>query len=79
MVAVLALAFAWSVKVGDWAIDNIAPLRLKKHKRPEKSIFRYGIDILTQAIVRCELDNFWDTIIGLMRSKSYNIICPTSP
>jgi hypothetical protein len=79
MVAVLALAFVWAVKVGQWSIDNIAPLKLKKHKRLEKSIFRHGLDTLTQAILHTSFDHHWDTFIHLMRSKSYPTkSCPNS-
>jgi transposase len=76
MVAVLALAFAWSVKVGDWAVENIAPLKLKKHKRLEKSIFRYGLDTLTQVISNNKFDNLWDTFIQLMSSRNYTNAAP---
>jgi hypothetical protein len=50
MVAVLALAFCWAHKCGEWKIDNVAKIRIKKHGRPEKSIFRYGLDAIIEAI-----------------------------
>ncbi len=46
MMALLAIAFAWAHKVGEWrAIKK--PIRFAKHKestRPQNSFFRYGLD-----------------------------------
>jgi transposase len=50
MVTVLALAFCWAHKCGEWKIENVAKIRIKKHGRPEKSIFRYGLDAIIEAI-----------------------------
>jgi hypothetical protein len=41
--AVLAVAFCWAYHVGAWR-HQIKPVRIKKHQRPAKSIFRYGFD-----------------------------------
>lgn len=50
MVAVLAIAFCWAHKCGEWKIQHVAPIPIKKHGRPAQSIFRYGLDALIQAI-----------------------------
>jgi len=50
MVTVLALAFCWAHKCGEWKIENVAKIRIKKDGRPEKSIFRYGLDAIIEAI-----------------------------
>lgn len=41
--AVLALAFCWAYHVGAWR-HAVKPIRIKKHERPARSIFRYGFD-----------------------------------
>jgi hypothetical protein len=46
MVAVLALAFAWSHRAGEWFDKNIDPIGIKKHGRLERSYFRCGLDML---------------------------------
>jgi Transposase DDE domain len=51
--AVLAMAFCWAYHVGAWR-HAVKPLRLKKHQRPAKSIFRYGFDWIRQAVLNPE-------------------------
>jgi len=69
MVAVLALAFVWAIKVGEWCNDNVRQLKVKKHGRLEKSIFRYGLDALNQAILGFRLQEFWTTFLHLLYPK----------
>lgn len=49
MVAVLAIAFCWAHKTGEWRNDW-EPIKVKNHGRKLKSIFRHGLDYLTEAI-----------------------------
>lgn len=52
LIALLAIGFAWSHKVGEWRA-NIKPILLKKFKessRPQYSYFRYGLDYLRNLI-----------------------------
>lgn len=49
MVAVLAIAFCWSYLIGE-ELNEVKPLKIKKHQRLEKSIFRYGFDLLRKVI-----------------------------
>ena len=41
--SVMVIAFCWAYHVGAWLNDQ-KPIRIKKHKRPAKSVFRYGFD-----------------------------------
>ena len=50
LVAVLAIAFCWAHRVGDW-LHEANPIRLKSHERPAKSIFRYGFDQIRRHLV----------------------------
>ena len=43
LVAVLAIAFCWAHRIGEW-LHDANPIRLKTHGRPAKSIFRAGFD-----------------------------------
>lgn len=47
--ALLALAFFWAYRTGQWKHEN-KPLTVKKHGRKRKSIFRYGLDELQHTI-----------------------------
>jgi hypothetical protein len=43
LLAVLTIAFCWAYHVGAW-LNELKPIRIKKHQRPAKSVFRYGFD-----------------------------------
>lgn len=45
----LAIAFCWAHKTGEWQ-HEIKPIKLKKHGRPAVSLFRYGLDYIVNAI-----------------------------
>jgi hypothetical protein len=45
LLALLSLALSWAILVGEW-LHQHRPLKLKKHGRKAKSIFRYGLDHL---------------------------------
>ena len=56
MIGILAIAFVWAHKIGEWQAVK-KPIRLKKlktflttQKRPAYSLFRYGFDIIRDAI-----------------------------
>lgn len=50
MVAVLAIAFAWAHRVGEWRHETQQPIKIKKHGRPAMSLFRYGLDFIRQLL-----------------------------
>lgn len=45
LLALLVLAFSWCLQTGLWKHRH-KPIRIKKHQRPAKSLFRYGLDHL---------------------------------
>jgi hypothetical protein len=49
LLALMALAWCWTMKVGQW-LHSHTPLKIKKHGRPEKSLFRYGLDYLRSVL-----------------------------
>jgi hypothetical protein len=51
LLALVTVAFCWAYIIGEWLIKS-QPLRIKKHGRIAKSIFRHGFDYL-----RCILCN----------------------
>jgi hypothetical protein len=52
VMALLALAFCWAHKTGEWKHQAVRPLKTKKHGRPEQSLFRYGLDYLTNSLLQ---------------------------
>ena len=51
VMALLAIAFCWAHKVGEWKNQAIKPLKVKTHGRLEQSLFRYGLDHLTDHLL----------------------------
>jgi hypothetical protein len=47
--AVITITFCWAYHVGAWLNDQ-KPIRIKKHQRPAKSVFRYGFDLIRNAL-----------------------------
>jgi hypothetical protein len=61
--AVLAIAFCWAYHVGAWR-HTVKPVRIKKHQRPAKSIFRYGFDWIRHALFNPEDKLLWQALTG---------------
>ena len=61
MMALLAIAFCWAHKAGEWKHKVIKPLKEKSHGRLEQSLFRYGLDYLTDHLLH-GLNEVIDTI-----------------
>jgi hypothetical protein len=46
------IAFVWCYNVGEYVHKNIKEIAIKKHGRKEKSIFRYGLDIISEFLYK---------------------------
>ena len=46
----LAIAFCWSHKMGEWRHEH-HPIKIKKHGRPAISLFRYGLDYIVDVVL----------------------------
>jgi hypothetical protein len=49
ILACITMAFCWSCLVGDWQ-DQMIPIKIKKHGRKARGIFRKGIDFLINTL-----------------------------
>ncbi len=54
LLALIALALCWAVKTGEW-LHQHQPIKVKKHGRLAKSIFRYGLDYLRSIFTDLDL------------------------
>lgn len=50
LIGVLAIAFCWAHLTGEWRHQCEKTIRLKKHGRPQYSLFRYGLDWIMTAL-----------------------------
>ena len=59
LLALLTLATIWAFKAGEWLHEQ-EPLKIKKHGRLSKSIFRYGLDFLRSTFfdIQLKMDDF---------------------
>jgi hypothetical protein len=51
LLMITALAFYWAYITGIYRNQEIKPIKIKKHGRPEKSVFAYGLEYLAFALV----------------------------
>jgi hypothetical protein len=66
LLALMSLALCWAIKVGEWQ-HQLYPLKVKKHGRLARSIFRYGLDFLRSIALDLDLrhDDFSYSLIFL--------------
>ena len=50
----MTLALCWAVKIGEW-LHQLHPIKVKKHGRFAKSVFRYGLDYLRSIVTDLDL------------------------
>jgi len=71
--SVLAIAFCWAYYVGAWR-HVVKPIRIKKHERLARSIFRYGFDWIRHVVLNPDekresfthiLTLLWNALTGL--------------
>ena len=64
LIFVLCIAFCWSYRLGDLA-ETVKPIKIKKHGRKTKSLFRYGMDKIREILF--ELNSCFQDFLWLLR------------
>lgn len=54
LIALMTLALCWAIKTGEW-LHQFKPIKVKKHGRLAKSIFRCGFDYLRSIVTDLDL------------------------
>lgn len=54
LLALMSLALCWAIKTGEW-LHQSRPIKIKKHGRLAKSIFRHGLDYLRSIVMDLDL------------------------
>jgi len=57
LLSLVLIAFVWAYKTGIY-LNAVIPIKIKKHKRKAKSLFKYGLDYLSNLIFRNDLEKF---------------------
>jgi hypothetical protein len=60
--SIVTVAFAWAYVVGVFANEKVKPIKILKHGKRAKSLFKYGLELIATAllnpITRAEIDVF---------------------
>ena len=72
LIVILAVAFCWAHKTGEWRHEH-RPIKIKRHGRPEVSLFRYGLDYLVDFIANLfiKLDIFNASVRSIFTKPSF--------
>ena len=52
LLVVAVIAFCWAHRVGEWQHEQVKAINVKKHQRLAKSIFRVGLDCISEALFK---------------------------
>ena len=55
--SLVLIAFVWAYKAGIY-LDSICPIKVKKHGRKAKSLFKYGLTFLSNVLFSNDIDKF---------------------
>lgn len=71
--ALLAIAFCWAHKTGEWRHEQ-KKIKIKKHGRPAFSLFRYGLDYLVDVLMNLfEKKDLFQTCLNIIRSDQLRL------
>lgn len=56
MIALLAIAFCWAHRTGEWRHEEVEPILIKKHGRPAYSLFRYGLNYIRESFYQITIN-----------------------
>jgi len=55
--ALVLIAFVWAYKAGIF-LNALSPIKIKKHGRRAKSLFKYGLTYLANVLFSNDIDDF---------------------
>lgn len=58
LLCLVMIAFVWCYKVGDYLDKEVAAIRIKKHGRRAKSVFKYGLEYIANCLMNQYRNNF---------------------
>jgi hypothetical protein len=72
LMQVAAIAACWCIRTGEWLVEEGQTIKLKRHGRPTKSLFRHGLDMLADSLgrqtswrTRKKMLVLWDQLITI--------------
>jgi hypothetical protein len=74
LLVVAVIAFCWAHRVGEWQHEQVKAIKVKKHQRLAKSIFRVGLDIINEALFKLAY-GFENALKSLFPFLEFNQLC----
>lgn len=56
LLLLVMMTFVWCYNIGEFVNQHLKPIRILKHGRKAKSIFRYGLDIVAEFLTKGKND-----------------------
>jgi len=57
LLSLVLIAFAWVYKAGIY-LDTLRPIKIKKHGKKAKSLFKYGLNYIANLLFNNDIDKF---------------------
>ena len=60
LIHLVSIAFLWCYLVGDFLHEKVKPIKIKNHGRKAKSIFKYGLEYIANALINKLFENIFN-------------------
>ena len=73
MVVLLAIAFCWAHRTGEWEHEEVKAIKIKKHGRMTYSLFRHGLNIIREGIFQAHyrIEDFMLCLAHLLPTANF--------
>jgi Transposase DDE domain len=76
LLVVVVIAFCWTHRTGEWRHEHVNPIKVKKHQRLAKSIFKYGLDWMRDKLLdsKNSLESFCHDFLQFIDFKQFSTV-----
>ena len=69
LLVIPVIAFCWAHRTGEWQHEKVKEIKVKKHKRLAKSIFKCGLDLMRDKLLNSSLVLFYEEFLQFIDLK----------
>lgn len=66
LLCLVMIAFVWCYKVGDYLDRNVKPIIIKKHGYRAKSVFKYGLEYISNILLNTRNQDFRSVLLKIV-------------
>lgn len=70
LLVIPVIAFCWAHRTGEWHHENVKEIKVKKHNRLAKSIFKCGLDLMRDKLLNSPLNSFYESFLQFIDFKN---------